>query len=78
MKFGFTSDSFYEEVVQNLPLNKILLETDAPYFLPKKVENEMYPRRPALPSDIWFVAQQVAYFKKIDVTEVKKNYLQSL
>ena len=37
MKFGFTSDSFYEDVVKNLPLSKILLETDGPYFLPKKV-----------------------------------------
>ena len=36
MRFGFTSDSFYEEVVKNLPLEKILLETDAPYFLPEK------------------------------------------
>ena len=37
MKFGFTSDAFFAEVVQNLPLSKILLETDGPYFLPKKV-----------------------------------------
>jgi hypothetical protein len=26
--------------------------------------------RPSLPSDVWFVAQQVAYFKKITVMEV--------
>ena len=37
MKFGFTSDSFPGEVIKNLPLDKILLETDAPYFLPEKV-----------------------------------------
>ena len=37
MKFGFTSDSFPGEVVKNLPMDKILLETDAPYFLPEKV-----------------------------------------
>ena len=66
MKFGFTSDSFYEDVVKNLPLSKILLETDGPYFLPKKVEEI----RPSLPSDVWFVAQQVAYFKNVDVTDV--------
>ena len=37
MKFGFTPDSFVAEVVQNLPLNRILLETDAPFFFPKIV-----------------------------------------
>ena len=37
MKFGFTSDSFFAEVIENLSTSKILLETDAPYFLPEKV-----------------------------------------
>ena len=37
MKFGFTSDTFSPEVIKNLPLSKILLETDAPYFLPEEV-----------------------------------------
>ena len=40
-------------------------------ILSKRVKSEMhYRKRPALPSDIWFVAQQIAYFKEIDVTEV--------
>ena len=37
MMFGFTPDSFSEQVIVNLPLSRILLETDAPYFLPKQV-----------------------------------------
>ena len=37
MKFGLTPDYFVAEVAQNLPLNRILLETDAPYFPPKEV-----------------------------------------
>ena len=39
MKFGFTSDSFFAEVIENLSTSKILLETDAPYFLPEKVQH---------------------------------------
>ena len=37
MKFGLTPDYFVAEVAQNLPLNRILLETDAPFFFPKIV-----------------------------------------
>ena len=37
MKFGFTSDTCHGEVVKNLPMDKILLETDAPYFMPERV-----------------------------------------
>lgn len=37
MKFGFTVHHFVAQVVQSLPLSKILLETDAPYFPPKMV-----------------------------------------
>lgn len=34
MKFGFCPDVMPVDVVFNLPLDKILLETDAPYFYP--------------------------------------------
>ena len=37
MMFGFTPDSFSEQVIANLPLSRMLLETDAPYFLPIQV-----------------------------------------
>ena len=37
MKFGFTPDHFLAEVARNLALDKILLETDAPYFFPNRV-----------------------------------------
>ena len=42
MKFGFTSDSFFAEVIENLSTSKILLETDAPYFLPEKVRHFLF------------------------------------
>ena len=71
MKFGFTPESFYEDTVKNLPLSKILLETDGPYFLPKKIKL----KRPSLPLDVWFIAQQVAYFKNVTVTDVLVSLL---
>ena len=37
MKFGFTYGAFSEEVITKLSKEKILLETDAPYFIPQQV-----------------------------------------
>ena len=70
MKFGLIAQSFYAEVIQQLPLSRILLETDAPYFLPDRVKKELGCTRPALPSDVWIVAQQVAYFKEVNVMDL--------
>ena len=42
MKFGLTSDHFYAEVAKNLTLDKILLETDAPYFYPRRVNTYLF------------------------------------
>jgi Tat protein secretion system quality control protein TatD with DNase activity len=34
MKFGFTPDYYSWEVVLNIPLDRLLCETDSPYFVP--------------------------------------------
>jgi len=39
VRFGITPTDVPEEALKQLPLDKILLETDAPYFLPKGVSN---------------------------------------
>ena len=70
MKFGLIGDFFDYQIAQNLPLDKILLETDAPYFLPNKIKSSVISRKVSVPGDVWFVAQQVAYWKKIKVNEV--------
>ena len=69
MKFGVLSDFFDHKIAENLPIDKIILETDAPYFLPAKIRTTS-TTRPTLPGDIWFVAQQVAYWKNMTVEEV--------
>ncbi len=37
MKFGFAADFGCPEVIKKLPMEKLLLETDAPYFPPMKM-----------------------------------------
>ena len=67
MKFGVVSDNFDPELVRGLPLSRILLETDAPYFRPSVLDkNGTF----CFPGHVWFVANQVAYFKKVSVETV--------
>ena len=66
MKFGVVSDNFDPEIVRGLPLSRILLETDAPYFRPSVLDGN----GKSLPGHVWFVANQVAYFKKVSVETV--------
>lgn len=56
-----------EEVVKNMPLDRLILETDAPYLTPvpnRGKRNE--------PSYVKFVAQKIAEWKNIDVEEVEQ------
>lgn len=56
-----------EEVVKNIPLDRIILETDAPYLTP--VPNRGKRNEPAY---VKFVAQKIAEWKNIDVEEVEQ------
>lgn len=56
-----------EEVVKNLPLERIILETDAPYLTPvphRGKRNE--------PSYVKFVAEKIAEIKGLTIEEVEK------
>src|SRR3989344_4062985 len=56
----------YDESVQNIPLDSILLETDAPYLTPiphRGKRNE--------PGYVKYVAEKIAELKKISVEEVE-------
>jgi len=58
------------QTVRNLPLNRILLETDAPYFLPVGVDSNVYPFSFSQPGHVIHVAAKVAQIKRIPLEEV--------
>lgn len=62
-----------EEVVKYIPLNKILIETDAPFMLPKNVPKTnltKYHERRNEPAFLPYVAQSVASFKGVSLEEI--------
>lgn len=76
MCFGFTNLISYptatttHEVVKSIPLDRVLLETDAPYFVPKTLRvHEQFSH----PGNVLFVAEEIALIKGIDVDVVLEN-----
>lgn len=57
-----------EEVIRYVPLDRMMIETDAPFMLPKNMPR-MQNRRNE-PSFLPYVAQTIAYLKKISIAEV--------
>lgn len=83
MLFGITSNYFLMEVGHQLPLDRLLLETDSPYFVPKKFceENIRNPKHPgatgrskrypiANPGMVFHAAAQVSTLRGISIDEV--------
>jgi len=58
------------EVARHIPLEKLLLETDAPYFLPSGVSKESYKHTFSQPGHVVHVAAQVAALRRISLAEV--------
>lgn len=84
MMFGITSNYFLMEVGSLLPLDRLLLETDAPYFVPKKYCEDSFrgkPKHPgatgrskrypiANPGMVFHTAAQIAKIRNISVDDV--------
>lgn len=83
MMFGITSNYFLMEVGKLLPLDRILLETDSPYFVPKKFCEDTggKPKHPgatgrskrypiANPGMVFHVAAQISKIRGISIDEV--------
>ena len=65
-----------KEVIQYVPLDRLMLETDAPYMLPKNIPNQQltkYNERRNEPSFLPFVAATIAQIKKISEEEVAEK-----
>ena len=57
-----------KEVAKKAPLDKILLETDAPYLAPVPFRGKLNS-----PAYLKYIAQEIANLKEIDVEEIKKQ-----
>ncbi len=57
-----------EDVIKYVPLDRMMIETDAPFMLPKNMPR-MQNRRNE-PSFLLYVAQTIAHLKKISIAEV--------
>ncbi|WP_114820884.1 TatD family hydrolase [Chryseobacterium sp. KLBC 52] len=57
-----------EDVIKYTPLDRMMIETDAPFMLPKNMPR-IHNRRNE-PSFLSYVAQTVAHLKKISISEV--------
>ena len=83
-KIGITGIVTYErvttvrEVVRNIPLDRILLETDAPYFLPSRVDRNRFPWNCSLPGHVIHVAAQVASIKEVPLRTVLEQNLMNV
>ena len=60
-----------EDVIKYVPLDRIMIETDAPFMLPKNVPR-MQSRRNE-PQFLPFVAETIAHLKKISISEVAEE-----
>ena len=61
-----------KEVAKITPLDKLLLETDAPYLAPVPYRGKLNT-----PAYLKYIAQEIANIKDIDVEEVKTNTTQN-
>ncbi|MEO8240113.1 MAG: TatD family hydrolase [Flavobacterium sp.] len=65
-----------KEVIQYVPLDKMMIETDAPFMLPKNVPNSLlkkYHERRCEPAFLPFVAGTIAQFKGVSLDEVAEE-----
>ena len=61
----FKNAKSIQEVAKQLPLDKILIETDSPYLTP-----DPYRSQPNEPAYVRYVAEKIAELKKIELHEV--------
>lgn len=65
-----TLDTGLQEVVKTIPLERIVLETDAPYLTPKLIKDtQPWPNKP---ENLVYTAQKLAELKETDIEEVAK------
>ncbi len=61
----FSKAFMLQNVVKNVPLDSILIETDAPFLAP-----EPYRGKPNEPSYVWYTAKKIAELRGMDIEEI--------
>jgi TatD DNase family protein len=69
-----TLDTGLQKVIQKIPLEKIVLETDSPYIVPKQLKGKVKQNQPA---NIIYTAQKLAEVKNISLDEIIKTTFQN-
>ena len=75
----YTKNDHLHEVVKKIPLSKILLERDSPYFLPRQEPNSKSGI--SHPGFVIHTAAQIAHLKNIpikDVIEANRKNVQEI
>ena len=62
--------------IKYIPIDRLLIETDSPYLLPKALEKELKTRRNE-PCFLPHIARAIAEYKKTDLAEVLLNTIQN-
>lgn len=70
MRFGFVPGNFMVEVARGLKLEYMLLETDAPYFIPSSSRRKKNVQKFSVPTNVIHVAAQIAEIRSIALHEV--------
>lgn len=74
----FKNATHLHEVVRRIPLNKILLETDSPYFVPRQLSGSSRSIDFSHPGLIIHAAAQVAKLKNVTIEDVVNAHKRSL
>lgn len=64
----FKNSKNAEEIINMIPIDKILIETDSPYLAPEPVRGTRNDSR-----NVKYIAQKIAEFKNVTVEEIAKN-----
>ena len=76
---GYAGNKHLQEVVSQIPLSRILLETDSPYFLPRQKPTSLSGK--SHPGFVIYTATDIAAFKGImiqDVIEANRRNVQEI
>merc|ERR1719334_344454 len=70
MKFGVVPNFYDREVGRHLQLKHLLLETDAPYFVPRKLKECDDPPKMGVPGNVFHTACQISALREIAIEEI--------